>query len=358
MAEELLPDRADWLTADQVREGIESFGYEVPHTRLDRWRTVGLLPPSYRAGRGRGLGRDKALYHPITPRQAAAAAMFFADDRDDRSVGWRLWCGGYEVESQFALRPLTDAAKLWDDALPAMRGLVDSEDGNEAEELADRLYSASTSNRLFAQARKAVGPKRFRTLIFELCRVGAGVFDDLASNPSLATEDRIEAARVMDAAFGLTNARTDRVGSVGPLIKGDYSDALRAVSESLAGASLIHDLATTPLVEFRETARSLYLVTRGIAVFAEQLSDRLATNAFGLGRAKLIALFEMNTQALSILCWNRIGSHEDYRGRLAEIADLFIRAPERSRMETDEKLHRSRSVFPFEEWFRQQGETV
>jgi hypothetical protein len=347
-------DRSAWLTAADVDARLSELACPIPHTRLDRWRTIGLLPKSYRSGRGRGLGRAQAQYDPITPMQAAASVWFFKVCRKADVVGWRLWCAGFEVAEKYALRPLRRAAGLWGRTLPRIRELLNADDDEAWSDLVQEL-SQIKAPPIFAQVRKSLGPARFGTALSELLRMGAGEFDELAIYPYPNSAEFLEAVRTMDLALGLTNARTDHVGNVGPLIAGDYSEELRAVSDRLAGADLTHDLAVTPLADYRDIARRAYALNRGIAAFSTFVDSKFGPNTFGLRRAALIASVELTVQALMILAWRRIEDHPLFRGRMEELALIFINTNfEFEYRFPEDRVMRTRLVFPFEEWARRQ----
>jgi hypothetical protein len=96
----------------------------------------------------------------------------------------------------------------------------------------------------------------------------------------------------MDVALGLGHARTDTVGGVGPIIRGDYSSILRDTFAPLADTILTEFLKQVDPERLRTVTRDFSSLTQSIAVASEEFSKTLAKDAFGLGRAALLATRE------------------------------------------------------------------
>ena len=112
--------------------------------------------------------------------------------------------------------------------------------------------------------------------------------------------------RAMDVALGLGHARSDTVNNVGPIITGDYSAILRDTFAPLANTTLSDFLKTVDPERLRKVTRDFSALTQSIAVASQELQQDLAKDAFGLGRAALMARSDRKRQALLGLIWTLV----------------------------------------------------
>jgi hypothetical protein len=110
----------------------------------------------------------------------------------------------------------------------------------------------------------------------------------------------------MDVALGLGHARSDTVNDVGPIITGDYSAILRDTFAPLADTTLSEFLKTVDPERLRKVTRDFSALTQSIAVASQEFSKTLAKDAFGLGRAALMARSDRKRQALLGLIWTLV----------------------------------------------------
>jgi hypothetical protein len=112
--------------------------------------------------------------------------------------------------------------------------------------------------------------------------------------------------RAMDVALGLGHARSDTVKDVGPIITGDYSAILRDTFAPLADTTLNEFLKTVDPERLRTVTRDFSALTQSIAVASPEFDKALAKDAFGLGRAALMARSDRKRQALLGLIWTLV----------------------------------------------------
>jgi hypothetical protein len=196
----------------------------------------------------------------------------------------------------------------------------DSLDDDPIRELADQAYRAETSHSLFRQVRKALGPDRLSAIAFQLASIAIGEFTSASTQQDLASGERQADLRAMDVALGLGNARTDTVGGVGPIIIGDYSSILRDAFAPLADTTLTEFLKEVDPERLRTVTRDFSALTQSIAVASEEFSKTLAKDAFGLGRAALLARSARKSQASVGLMWTLV--EEKSAGKFHDLGSM------------------------------------
>jgi hypothetical protein len=297
------------LTEKEVLDRLAEAGFKIPPSRFENWRERGLLPPAEtRPGRGRGLGRAANLYPEITIDQVKQIVALRQQNFDLDEIGWRLWLAGHPVGRDCWFDVFATAAAEFDAVASAFRDALNSDslDDDPIRELADQAYRAETSHSRFRQVRKALGPDRWPAIAFQLASMAIGDFTSASTQQDLTRGERQADLRAMDVALGLGHARTDTVGGVGPIIRGDYSSILRDTFAPLADTILTEFLTQVDPERLRTVTRDFSALTQSIAVASEEFSKTLAKDAFGLGRAALLARSDRKSQASLGLMWTLV----------------------------------------------------
>ena len=315
------------LTEKQVLSRLADEGFKIPPSRFENWRERGLLlPTDTRPGRGRGLGRAANRYPEVTFDQVKLIVALRQQNFDLDEIGWRLWLAGYPVGRDCWFDVFAAAAAEFDVVASAFRdalnfdSLDDDLDSDPIREVADQAYRAETSHSLFRQVRKALGPDRWSAIAFQLASMATGDFTSASTQQDLTNGERQADLRAMDVALGLGHARTDTVGGVGPMIKGDYSSILRDTFAPLADTTLSEFLKQVDPERLRTVTRDFSALTQSIAVASEEFSKTLAKDAFGLGRAALLARSDRKSQASLGLMWTLV--EEKSAGKFHDLSSM------------------------------------
>jgi hypothetical protein len=315
------------LTEQQVLTRLAAAGFPIPTTRFENWRERGLIAPaSGRRGLGRGGGRAAHLYSSEIVQQAIEIARLRKQNFDLDEIGWRLWLAGRPVGRKWWFDVFLAVAKEYDDEVaPTFREALNSDTLEEdpIQKLADQLYDADTSDPLLRQIRKSLGPDRLSAIVLHVASMAVGEFTSVSTQMerlSRYEEDTSASAqmqdprikerqadlRAMDVALGLGHARSDTVKDVGPIITGDYSAILRDTFAPLADTTLNEFLKTVDPERLRTVTRDFSALTQSIAVASPEFDKALAKDAFGLGRAALMARSDRKRQALLGLIWTLV----------------------------------------------------
>lgn len=324
------------LSERDVLESLAAAGFPIPRTRFENWRERGLLPAREpRPGVGRAKGRKALLYPGRTVEQALEIARLRERHLDFAEIGWRLWLGGYEVTRRYWFDVFEASAKEFDEAALLLgRSLdADEDDPNSIEEIAQEAHAAKTSDQLFRQIRKSLGPDRLATMLLHVASMATGQFISASTRGDADDKERQADLRTMDLALGFAHARSDTVNGVKPIIsgklvdKGDYSATLRATFEPLGELKLSEFLRTIDPERLRKVAQSLTEFTKSVASASQEFDRVFAKDAFGLGRAGVLAQSDRNRQAGMALLWALIleRSTEQFKD-LDEMAKLFSTA--------------------------------
>jgi hypothetical protein len=215
------------------------------------------------------------------------------------------------------------AAAEFDAGAAVFRKALDSDKDDAIQELAEEAYRAETSNSLFRQVRKALGPDRLSSIVLHIMNMALGEFTAVSTQTERLTRDEEEMSvsaqmqdprikerqadlRAMDVALGLGHARSDTVNGAGPVISGDYSGILRDTFAPLATTSLTEFLKRVDPERLRIVTRDLSELLRSVAVASQAFDKTLEKDAFGLGRLALIAGGGRNLNALMGLGWSLI----------------------------------------------------
>jgi hypothetical protein len=238
-------------------------------------------------------------------------------------IGWRLWLAGHAVGRDCWFDVFATAAAEFDAMCSAFRDALNSDNDNAIQELADQAYCAETSHPLFRQVRKALGPDRLSSVVLHIMSMALGEFTAVSTQAERLTRDEEEMSvtaqmqdprikerqadlRAMDVALGLGHARSDTVNGIGPIISGDYSVILRDTFAPLASTTLTEFLKTVDPERLRIVTRDFSALTQSIAVASREFSKTIAEDAFGLGRAALMARSGRKRQALLGLIWSLV----------------------------------------------------
>jgi hypothetical protein len=312
------------LTEKEVLDRLAEAGLKIPRSRFENWRERGLLPPAVtRPGLGRGSGRAANLYLEITIDQVKQIVALRQQNFDLDEIGWRLWLAGHSVGRDCWFDVFATAAAEFDVVASVFRDALNSDNDDAIQELVDQAYRAETSHSLFRQVRKALGPDRLSSIVLHIMNMALGEFTAVSTQAERLTRDEEEISvtaqmqdprirerqadlRAMDVALGLGHARSDTVNGVGPIISGDYSVILRDTFAPLASTTLTEFLKQVDPERLRTVSQDFSALTQSIAVASEEFSKRLAKDAFGLGRAPLLARSGRKLQAQMGLMWTLI----------------------------------------------------
>ena len=314
------------LTETEVLSQLADAGFEIPRSRFETWRERGLLPKgAARPGRGGGLGRAPNLYPEMTIDQVKQILALRQQNLDLVEIGWRLWLAGHPVGRKCWFDVFQAVATEYDDEVaPTFREALNSDglDEDSIQKLADQLSSAHTSYPLWRHVRKSLGPDRLSALVLHVASMAIGEFTTISTQTEgLRDEEEVPIStqlqdprikerqadlRTMDVALGLVHARSDTVNGAGPLISGDYSSILRGTFGPLADTTLCEFLKTVDPERLRTVTRDLSALTKSIEVASAEFDKALAKDAFGLGRAALMAKSDRKLQALFGLIWTLV----------------------------------------------------
>lgn len=322
------------LTEQEVLDGLAAAGFPTPRTRFENWRERGLvLPCGTRKGLGPGKGRVAHVYPDGTVGQAIKIAQMRRQNLDLDEIGWRLWLADRPVDRKCWFPIFEAGAMEFDEAASDLRVRLNSDnDAHSIEELADQAYSARTSDLLFKQLRKTLGPDRLPAILLRLAEMVIGGFTSASTQMDPASTERQSDLRALDVAIGLSHARTDTVDDEGPIISGDYSQILRDTFAPLADATLTEFLASVDPECLRKITLDMSALSQSLAEASLELDRTLAKDAFGLRRAALLARSGRMRQAQFGLIWALIlaRSTEKFHD-LGTMAKLFAEAANSAR---------------------------
>ena len=318
------------LSEQDVLAGLAKAGFPMPRTRFENWRERGLVVPcGTRQGLGRGKGREAHLYPDGIVGQATEIAQLRRQNLELDEIGWRLWLEGRDVGRQCWFGVFKFMAKQFDACARAFRKAQASDEfvDGQIEHMFEAAFKAKTSNRLFRQIRKDLGPRRLAAVMNEIASMATGTFQSISSRPEPGNQERLDDERAIDVALGLKHARTDTVAGAGPLLPMDYSPILQATFEPLEGVSLSKYLDRIDPEYLRRTARSLLALLRSITEASDAFDHALAHDAFGLRRAAMLGRVDRSLHAGMVLVWALVQerSREKFHD-LDAMAQLFLRA--------------------------------
>jgi hypothetical protein len=314
------------LTEKEVLDRLAEAGFGIPRTRFENWREHGLVVPcGPRKGLGQGKGRRTHLYPDGTVEQAIEIARLLRENLDLDEIGWRLWLAGRPVGRKCWFDVFQAVAREYDgEVAPTFREALNSDnlDEDPIRELADQAQRADTSDPILRQIRKSLGSDRLPTVMLHVANMAVGEFttistqtERLRDEKEIAVSTQLQDPRIkerqadlraMDIALGLVHARSDTVNGAGPLISGDYSSILRETFAPLADTTLCEFLKAVDPERLRTVTRDFSAFTQSIAVASAEFDKALAKDAFGLGRAALMARSDRKRQALLGLIWTLV----------------------------------------------------
>ena len=318
------------LSEQEVLAGLAKAGFSMPRSRFENWRERGLVVTcGTREGLGRGKGREAHLYPDGTVGQAIEIAQLRRQNLDLAEIGWRLWLEGRDVGRQCWFGVFKFMAKQFDACAKAFRKAQASDEfvDGPVERMFEAAFTAKTSNRLFRQIRKDLGPQRLAAVMNEIATMATGTFASISSLQELENNERLEDERAMDVALGVKRARTDTVGGDGPILPDYYSPILQATFEPLEGISLSQYLDQIDPVYLRSVARSLLGLLHSITEASHAYDSALTKDAFGLRRAAMLERVDRNIHAGMILVWALVQqrSREKFHD-LDAMAQMFLKA--------------------------------
>lgn len=315
----------NWETREQLLAAARAAGHPVSPSQLGRLYRADLISrPQVRAlGRARGT---ESRYPPGTA--ARLIRVMEARSKESRltHVAWRLW---WEEGGQLppaARKLLIEAARSVDEQREWLAKLLAGDETGEPAAVAemDRLYTDVEKARMrgpLGEARHNVGSDRFATVVRVLAEVSAGRFavGETEFDPN-------EAGGLVERAFGLERARTDRLAGSTPWLTDLLDVDLEMLSE-IVGSLSMRDLAegdASQLDLARSEIRSLIGVVTTIAPHFEHLHGR---GAFGLGTmARFFAAGSPHNQALILLGWLTLRTNDTLRAGLEKITAVAPQA--------------------------------
>jgi hypothetical protein len=290
----------DGDTADELITHMQALGFTVTRTELARWHRAGLLPHPQRHSLGRGRGMI-SVYPVGTANQLQALCEFHRAEKRLPYVAWRLWWVGYNIPFQYARQFLEEAKATWH------RGIRELQDLEEHPEMMPEFIEHTRVIRFhfkpLTQARKRVGSKDFPTFTSVLVRIASGTFEGYTIDPQTGTDARERA--IVEKAFGLRRARTERVGGAKPWLAGvDISEAFKMCSALLRVYPPGNDLEMaldSDLMNARDEVRSFLTFMESLST---TLDSVLGQGALGLSvLADVIRTLGPRDQAMMLLFW-------------------------------------------------------
>jgi hypothetical protein len=316
---------ANWETREQLLAAARAAGHPVSPSQLGRLYRADLIsrPQVHALGRGRGT---ESRYPPGTA--ARLTRVMEARSKDPRltHVAWRLWWEEGGQVPPAARKLLIEAAKSVDAQREWLAKLLAGDETGEAAAVAemDQLYTDVEKGRVRGQlgeVRRNVGSDKFATVVRVLAEVSAGRFT--AGETEFDPE---EGGGLVERAFGLERARTDRLAGSTPWLTGLFDADLEMLSEIIGSLSM-RDLAESDASKLdlaRGEIRSLIDVVTTIGPHFEHLHGR---GAFGLGTmARFFAAGSPRYQALILLAWLTLRTNDTLRAGLEKIAAVAPQA--------------------------------
>jgi hypothetical protein len=289
------------IEAEKLIVALAKAGVVLSRDQLRRLHKKGLIPKPRQAPL---LGRraTRTLYPASTLEQTIEAARLLRWRRDFEWVGWSLYLKGFPVASRYRSSRLLPQV---DEAIAHVRDLFEQDDGNGIAALAEFLFTLKTDNRILKACRSAVGRAGFEVVTRVVFEIAAGWFFDLSSQPELDDPDRRADAKLIDAALGLSRARTDYFEGSSPLLKnGDYSSVLRDISNAISRRCLTEVAAGMSDSELRDAAQELKAFFALLTAFSNMVCLLTTRPMFGLHRiAGFYDDLDLETERLFVLLW-------------------------------------------------------
>lgn len=142
-------------------------------------------------------------------------------------------------------------------------------------------------------------------MLRQFARIALGEFFGFSVHPEEDDSDRVRLTKAFDAALGLSGARTDRVGEVGPILSGEYDvSVLRGVAEALGRGQFSKRLALITDAELLDASVQLATLLARLNS-ALSIARRFPSSPnFGLARiAKLATDPKLESHILLTLFW-------------------------------------------------------
>ena len=171
------------LTEQEVLDGLAAAELPTLRTRFENWRERGLIVPSGpRKGLGHGKGREAHLYPDGTVEQAIEIAQLRRQNLNLDEIGWRLWLEGRHVGRQCWFGVFEAVAAEIDAAVSERaRGARFGRPGQGPDRgIAEKVFTAKTSDPAFRQIRKAVGPERLPAILLHFASMASGGFTSIS----------------------------------------------------------------------------------------------------------------------------------------------------------------------------------
>lgn len=332
---------SEYIPVGEFISRLKRRGVQVTPVQLARWRREGLMAPAEQLAMGRGFG-SVAFVRSDELERAVVIAQLLKQRRSFDDVLWRLWICDLSIGSEHLRSQLLAAAETFDSVIRTFKRILDDE--NKLDDTIEQVFVGRTSIRFFRQLRKRVGRNRFVSFFFEIMRIGAGQFDDISIHPELNHPERCHAARIIDAGFGLQRARTDCLGNVGPVISGDYSATLKAVSDAFGASTMVRAVQAMSNATLEQAKAEWFALLRILAAGSAALEAQFGKGAFGLRvAASLLLNTDRKVQAICVIAWAMMRNNSGIRGQTDTLLNLNLAATSA----LVGPLKRTRNVFPY-----------
>jgi hypothetical protein len=156
--------------ATDILARARAAGFEVSERQLERWHQAGLIPRPVQTWT-EGQPRSSALYPAGSGDQLIMLCIIRQNLRRSNDIGWSLWWLGFLVDEKYWMGPLRALATLYDKKL-ATEIMLSNREGRLS-----NLRTHRTSNVLFRQLRKRLGPRDFEILIAYVGEIIGGRFE-------------------------------------------------------------------------------------------------------------------------------------------------------------------------------------
>lgn len=320
--------QSEYISVGEFRSRLRERGVVVTAAQLARWRRQGLMTDAIQCGAGRGAG--SITYISVRQLERAIAILqSLSHSRNFDSVRWSLWINGGGIAAEHWRRQLLVAAEQFDSCVSMFKDILDDDDDDKLEHMFLGLFAAPIKIPFFVQMRKRLGRDRFGAFFYEIMRIGAGEFDDLAASPDPNDIDRRRTTKIMDAGLGLTKARMSHIPAIGPVIAGDYAPTLSAMSDLFASKTMTQAIRDMSDDAMEQAKAEWFALLRILAAGSTALEAQFGRGAFGLRTAaSLLLIANRNVQAMCVIAWATMRNDPKMRGQTDALLTLaFAPAP-------------------------------
>lgn len=293
-------DKRPFETADEIITSCRGIA-PLTKARLAKWHRAGLIerPTTVRLGRGKGsesrypLGTTKLVVALLNHKKKRMKTADFA---------WDLWWAGLPVPTATIRRILSRFTDDWDKCL-TKRDIDEDLAKIETQRLPKPV----------ARIRKRVGRENVRAVAEAML----SVFTDRLDPSAVDAVD----PSILDKAFDLKRARTDKLTTAGPFIQSDQNDILRLMQPMFRGKSMAATLGALNDEQIRRS-RDEYRAEIGVLDHASKQTAIIhGKGAFGFDALGALAVPENRRgQQFITIAWPLLTADKALR----EGADTFL----------------------------------